>query len=95
MNYDTYIQSAAWRRKREAALERADNHCQLCGSTDALDVHHNTYERLGSERPGDLIALCRACHDAHHARMRQRLPYLWFVTPEARAEIERMVLVKS
>lgn len=28
-----------------------------------LEVHHRTYERLGNERPEDLVALCWCCHD--------------------------------
>lgn len=28
-----------------------------------LEVHHRTYERVGSERDDDLVALCTSCHD--------------------------------
>jgi hypothetical protein len=31
-------------------------------------VHHLTYARLGRERPGDLLAVCEACHGALHGR---------------------------
>jgi 5-methylcytosine-specific restriction endonuclease McrA len=33
-----------------------------------LEVHHRTYERVGEERPADVIALCKACHEKHHDR---------------------------
>lgn len=33
-----------------------------------LEVHHRTYERVGNERPADVIALCKACHEKHHDR---------------------------
>jgi len=38
---------------------------------DALDVHHKTYERIGAEKPGDLVVLCRACHGQEHEKQRR------------------------
>jgi hypothetical protein len=52
---------------RAAALERAGHSCSLdVTHTDALEVHHRTYERLGCELAGDLVVLCHACHAVHH-----------------------------
>jgi 5-methylcytosine-specific restriction endonuclease McrA len=64
---EVYLRSEHWRETRAAALERAEHKCQVCASTKRLDVHHNTYERLGQERPADLVVLCRTCHDRHHS----------------------------
>lgn len=64
---EVYLRSEHWRITRRAALERAEHHCQVCSRTGHLDVHHNTYERLGEERPADLLVLCRRCHDLFHA----------------------------
>jgi hypothetical protein len=33
-----------------------------------LEVHHRTYERLGRERPEDLLVLCEKCHAVEHGR---------------------------
>jgi hypothetical protein len=33
-----------------------------------LDVHHLTYERLGSELADDLLVLCRNCHELIHGK---------------------------
>lgn len=66
MPYTDYLQTAHWQDKRAAAIRRAGNRCQFCGATGRLDVHHNTYDRLGCEADGDLVALCRACHRAVH-----------------------------
>jgi hypothetical protein len=63
---EVYLRSDHWRRTRIAALDRADNRCQVCNGADALDVHHRTYERLGAELPGDLTVLCRRCHWLFH-----------------------------
>jgi 5-methylcytosine-specific restriction endonuclease McrA len=64
--YQRYLQSPHWKATREWALERASRLCQLCRSGDRVEVHHNTYERVGRELPGDLIVLCGECHGRHH-----------------------------
>jgi hypothetical protein len=64
--YRAYLRTAAWRQKREAALERADRRCQICNSAQRLDAHHRTYERIYNEQPNDLTVLCRKCHDLFH-----------------------------
>jgi hypothetical protein len=66
MPYAAYLKTAHWQDVRQRALGRAEGRCQLCGTAGSLDVHHNTYERRGKERPSDVIALCRTCHAKHH-----------------------------
>ncbi len=71
MPYTDYLRTPHWRRRRAAKIRAAGGRCQLCGrggSGTLLDVHHNTYERLGEERDEDLIVLCRECHSRHHNR---------------------------
>ena len=60
--YDRYIHSAVWREKADRRLEVDGHVCQVCGSA-ATDVHHLTYDRFGHEDMGDLISLCRKCHE--------------------------------
>lgn len=57
-----YITSDGWKHIRESALKEDNYTCRTCGSKDDLDVHHKTYERLGSEKPEDLITLCHNCY---------------------------------
>lgn len=64
--YHAYLQSADWKRKRIAAIERAGDRCQVCNSPKKLHVHHRTYERVGHEAPGDLTVLCKKCHALFH-----------------------------
>lgn len=64
--YSEYLRSPRWKDTREGALTRAGGHCQLCRSTKSLNVHHNTYERVGNELPEDLVVLCRKHHEAFH-----------------------------
>jgi hypothetical protein len=66
--YTTYLQTDAWRARRERTLLLAGYTCQHCGRAKATDAHHLTYDRLGCERDGDLLALCEPCHGALHGR---------------------------
>ena len=36
-----------------------------------MDVHHKTYKRVMRERPEDLQALCRPCHEIEDVRRRR------------------------
>lgn len=74
-NYYEYIKSPAWRKKADAAKERAGQRCQVCnrGSNEVqLDAHHRTYERLGHERNEDITVLCHDCHGLYEKNKKQR-----------------------
>jgi len=63
--YEQYINSPQWKQTRADALKRAGYKCQVCGAPQAsksLEVHHVTYDRLGTELPTDLRVLCKDCH---------------------------------
>lgn len=66
MNYQEYILSEAWAKKRQFALLKAKNKCQLCSFEHELDVHHLSYKNLGNEKDKDLLVLCRRCHRDLH-----------------------------
>ena len=66
IDYDTYLNSEEWKRKREWVLIFWNHECALCSSAINLHIHHRTYERLGNEKITDLIVLCKACHDHFH-----------------------------
>lgn len=68
--YDSYMKSAAWRRRRNRAVKRADTRCEhvdsqgkRCWAQSRLHVHHLTYENFGHEKAKDLQVLC----EDHHA----------------------------
>lgn len=77
-NYRRYIASEKWRNApaRLAELVASKNHCRICfekGTAAApLEVHHATYERIGNEALGDLIALCHECHVGVTSMLRAR-----------------------
>lgn len=64
--YNLYLQSPGWRKKRSKVLERDKYQCQCCLDAMATEVHHKSYEFVdmnGSEPAFDLVGICRACHE--------------------------------
>jgi hypothetical protein len=76
VEYEAYIGSSAWDRRRTRRLEKDGRKCQGCGSTAAgLHVHHRTYERFGDELLNDLVTVCEDCHAfVHEEKDRTGLP---------------------
>jgi len=67
--YQEYLKTDWWQHLRDEALDRAFHCCQLCNSDARLEVHHRTYEDLGTGgEKSHLIVLCKECHQAHHDR---------------------------
>jgi hypothetical protein len=64
MPYDEYLRTVHWGLVREEVMREARWVC-ICGER-ARDAHHVSYERIGYEQPGDVIALCRSCHERWH-----------------------------
>ena len=63
--YDAYLESPAWREKRELVLRRDRGRCkaQLHGCRgSATEVHHVRYTHVGREPLFDLEAVCGHCH---------------------------------
>lgn len=67
--YAHYLSSDHWKSFRKTILEFWNYSCCLCNSTKKLEVHHRTYERLGSERLNDCVCLCQTCHRKVHGGM--------------------------
>lgn len=67
IKYDEYINSSAWTERKEGFFLTHSEECSACGNTNAVDLHHKTYTRLGLEDDNDLVALCKTCHAQYHA----------------------------
>lgn len=65
-SYQEYLDSDAWRNKADRIKEERGGFCQVCRNPHGLNVHHNTYARLGIENDSDLIVLCHDCHELFH-----------------------------
>lgn len=67
--YQRGVQLGFW-NVREYVLWRDGHKCRNCGGKtkdDVLEVHHLIQRKdCGSDRPDNLITLCKTCHDACH-----------------------------
>ena len=70
--YEQYLGSLVWRRRREKVMARANGMCEGCLSNQAEDVHHTTYAHVYNEFAFELIALCRSCHERVHDLSQKR-----------------------
>jgi len=64
-DYQRYLCSRHWRIFRLAVMIVANGRCTICNKP-ADDVHHLTYERVGTEYLCDVAPLCRKCHEDQH-----------------------------
>jgi hypothetical protein len=63
--YEAYLQTPAWKSRREEKLYKAGYKCEKCGRQGKyarLEVHHLHYKTLGHESLYDLQVLCKSCH---------------------------------
>jgi hypothetical protein len=63
-SYAVYLRSLHW---MEVRARQPKTPCVRCGRR-ASQLHHQTYERLGDERPEDLAWLCQICHRVVHRK---------------------------
>ncbi len=78
--YEAYMRSPQWFARRSRWVKEWQSHaaikydgaapqCLVCARLWTLrdgDLHHVTYERLGTELFEDLVSLCRPHHEALH-----------------------------
>lgn len=77
-SYQTYIQSHAWKKKREVAFLVLGEKCQRCSKTDVpLHVHHKHYKTLYHERIEDVTVLCVPCHELTHRKIKVEREERW------------------
>jgi hypothetical protein len=61
-----------WASVRAKRLVIADYCCETCSTPSNLECHHRNYVRFGAELVGDVLILCRACHEAVTRSIRER-----------------------
>lgn len=83
-SYREYLRSPHWLDTRRAYYASELPQRCMCGEAD-IDLHHMTYERIGSEELTDLVPLCRRCHQMVHALERRGVITLDFVGFESMA----------
>lgn len=65
--YIEYLKTDQWKLIKSKVLERDNNRCNKCESTDKLHIHHKNYDSIFNESLDDLITLCKVCHYKHHS----------------------------
>jgi hypothetical protein len=98
--YDRYIASAEWARKRKARLALDDYRCRMCdedGTRFRLEVHHrpSSYRLIPNESiANDLVTVCARCHELITAAIRsdrygqQTLPTVEVITESVNVRME-------
>lgn len=74
--YEKVLRSARWRRLRDDMYRRQRGRCGWCGwpfGTARRELHHlpGSYQRLGRERPRDVLLVHVPCHHAADAARRE------------------------
>jgi hypothetical protein len=65
-NYNAFLLSPYWKDQKSKFYLSHLKQCRACDSVKNLNLHHATYERMGVEREGDLVCLCKDCHKEVH-----------------------------
>lgn len=52
--------------KNAKAIRESVGHCERCGSTGRLDIHHKDRDKRNQER-ANLAVLCHRCHMQEHS----------------------------
>ena len=70
LDYNEYLNSPEWRKKRAQRISIDNGICQMCLSAPAEEVHHLNYYNIGEEDVlTDLVSVCHACHCKIHNLM--------------------------
>jgi len=64
--YNKYLRSPEWKRKRALAMKRDGFWCQGCLEQKATQAHHLTYEHVCHEFLFELVSVCDDCHTRLH-----------------------------
>lgn len=68
--YQEYLEGPIWPTLRLECLDRDDHMCQVCGTTNNLQVHHIHYDGIYEMTftLDQLLTVCRSCHEEIHGR---------------------------
>jgi 5-methylcytosine-specific restriction endonuclease McrA len=83
-SYSDYLNSNEWReikakiKKRTALKWRV---CNICGSSNNLNVHHSSYKVIGNKNPGNTLKmLCQSCHNELHQLSKENPTWSFYKT---------------
>jgi 5-methylcytosine-specific restriction endonuclease McrA len=62
------LDSDSYKRLCQQVMKRDGWTCQVCSSSQNLQVHHKTFRsQQGSDEDSNLITLCAGCHKKRHS----------------------------
>ena len=62
------LDAASYERLRQQILRRDGWRCQVCGTMENLQIHHQQYRsHSGADIESNLITLCADCHSTIHS----------------------------
>ena len=68
--YQQFLNTEYWQLIRKAAIHNADYRCEMCNTSNRLEVHLLTYKHRGYEfrHMEDLTVVCHSSHASHHGK---------------------------
>lgn len=65
--YEEFLRGNEWRKFAADVKKDSGYQCELCGSSERLEVHHIIYDhKTNLMNKQDVICLCKRCHVASH-----------------------------
>ena len=64
--YKLYLNSKEWFSVKQNLFKLRGKKCEMCNSTDDIQVHHLHYDNIYMELPTDLLVVCKTCHRDIH-----------------------------
>ena len=94
IDYNEYIRSDEWKKKRVLVAQRENHRCQMCGELVVVHyhIHHKTYARFGNEDLDDLMFLCEDCHIKLH---REKDKVMGKIKPQPKTKKKSKSIVKK
>jgi 5-methylcytosine-specific restriction endonuclease McrA len=68
-DYDAYLGSDKWKKKRAKVRDQSQGKCEICGKGGST-VHHLRYTEPGLEHRSHLAFVCNSCHRRIHGTQR-------------------------
>jgi 5-methylcytosine-specific restriction endonuclease McrA len=84
-SYGALLFDQRWKNFRKKILERDNNKCTVCNSTEYLQAHHKQYHfseiRRTFKNPWDyseklLTTMCKSCHQKGHNKFKVPTKYI-------------------
>ena len=63
-----YLKSEHWKLLRQSKFSECGKHCEICGKTTTIEVHHLRYREIYDVLTSDLQVLCKKHHSEQHKR---------------------------